>query len=282
MRALPLMHEDGLRTLTSTLFSNRDRNRLLIMFQAYFDDSAIPGERPRTLSMACYVSSEESWDSFETEWRRDVLGPEGISCLRMTDLNNKRGEFTGWAPDRERGLLIRAHKVINRRTIRGVAVTVDVDAYARVMDSQAARFFGGSYGFCVFNCLLQLRHDMRRWMPRQFRFRHPVACVVEKGTDWGHEIVDVMRNISTHHPVSQDLQIIGYAFACKIDRPGLQAGDVIAYESNKHWYNQYFEARRKLDIRRSLLNLFRQRDFGYYYDELGLRKYMAALTLAQA
>jgi hypothetical protein len=248
------------------------------VFCAYFDDSAMQGESPSVLSMACYASSDKQWDQFEDQWRRRLLKPEGVSALRMIDLNNKFGEFKGWKPEREKRFIQRAHKIIDRCTIRGIAMTVDIAAYKKLLKPPSSHFFCGPYGFCVFNCLLQLRHNMRRWLPRRFPFRNPMACAFERKTGYGDEINCLMDNIARHYAVETDLAVTSHSFVDKIERPGLQAADVLVYESSKHWFNEFFEKKNR-STRKSLLNLYRHRDFGYYYEHEGLVKYLEAFEV---
>jgi hypothetical protein len=130
------------------------------MFGAYFDDSAMPGENRDLICMACYVAPAEKWDQFVPDWRA-MLREYGIKSLHMTDLANKRGEFEGWSPEKEKRLIRHAHRLINTYTEIGADITVDVHSYDETMPVHLKEMFGGPYGFCAFWCMNYLIDHMR-------------------------------------------------------------------------------------------------------------------------
>ena len=71
---------------------------LVASFSIYLDDSGTD-RNSRVAVVAGYMSTVAQWEIFEKEWLT-VLNDVGIQAVRMADLENLRGEFRQWDPQR--------------------------------------------------------------------------------------------------------------------------------------------------------------------------------------
>lgn len=76
--------------------------KLLVMLQAYVDDSA-SDVGDRRLFLAGYISTAESWVHFSDIWSEALAAAPSIDYLKMSEANALQGEFRGWdGEDRDR------------------------------------------------------------------------------------------------------------------------------------------------------------------------------------
>src|SRR5436305_305419 len=77
------------------------RNRILVMLQAYFDDS-LGGNfhgRPMVLVLGGFIATAEAWAAFSDEWQRILDFPPRISVFKMNDAMLGKGELRGVPKD---------------------------------------------------------------------------------------------------------------------------------------------------------------------------------------
>lgn len=247
------------------------------MFGAYFDDSKIPGNDPLMTTMACYIASAEQWDMFKVEWDKFLVN-EGLEALHMSELtfrhNGQRvGAYRYWDDVRERSALQRAHDIIHQTPAIGVAMTVDVSAYKKVVPIALNALMGGPAGFCVFQCLKRICDEggLRMW-------QDPIACFFESNSGYGNEITTLRCAIRRDPEMAQSFKSLRpkhWTFTDKMDAPPLQAADLLAYESNHFWHNMFFGDSRT--TKKSFNNLILQdaeNHWGSIFREAKLREFV--------
>jgi hypothetical protein len=115
--------------LVSGLAGARRRNRLLLMLQAYIDESFTID--PPIYAMAGFIAPAEKWAAFSDEWAL-CLSP--IKHFKMNDAMTLDGEFRWWREDNrdEKVALLRA--IIDEHVTAAIACAVRPDELARVFD----------------------------------------------------------------------------------------------------------------------------------------------------
>jgi hypothetical protein len=249
----------------------------MTMFAAYFDDSATPGRNPVVLTMACYMASNAQWGAFRSRWNT-LLESEELPHLHMADLtfrNNGRriGHYKNWDDNREKAFQERVHTIIHETREIGMAMSVDLTLYRKIVPTELNQLIGGPYGFCVFNCLLKLDD-----YAKQNNWTEPIVPFFESKSGYGHEITTLqkqIRNETTLVTYFKSFPPRRWRFTDKKNDPQLQTADVLAYESNHFWHSMLFSQGSR-PTKKSLLNLLQHgdKDWGTYFGEAKLHHFV--------
>jgi hypothetical protein len=212
----------------------------------YLDDSGTHGGAEVTV-VAGFVSTKLRWDSFRREWAR-ALRRERIEIFRMSDLENRQGEFEGWSKERTETFRGKLFDIIRQLTLAPIGSALINDDWERVMPAHIRSGWGGSYGWCAEDCA----HQIYKWAKRTGT-SGKIKFIFEKGTVGHGQVSKVFAEYATD-PKWAALQIGGHSFEEKKLVP-LQAADLLAYETYKHMCN-----RGKRPMRRSLALLMNEQD----------------------
>ncbi len=112
-----------IRALVSGLPAARRNKRLLVMLQAYLDDSGSEGSGPVFL-LCGYVATAEAWAHFSDDWQKALDGPPKLEYFKMKEANSLRKQFWGWDKDRRDSLLIILAQLIKRHVSLGIVSAV--------------------------------------------------------------------------------------------------------------------------------------------------------------
>jgi hypothetical protein len=254
-------------------------DRLVPIFTAYFDESGTHGGSPAVV-VGGYIGIVKKWKEFGEIWNTHIIKREGIKVLHRVDLENFEGEFLGWKRDRQIKVIRRAHKIIKKYTEIGAGISqavVPAD-FEKVIPDVVKRAMGGPYGWATFLCTIHVS----RWAD-DHGYREPINWIFEAGARGRHQ-VNRMFSLLAHPPpgarpsliVQQKVRIASLIFSPKECVRQLQAADFYAYESYKEIDNRTIVGGvRKRDIRKSALDLFRQKqDQRYYSDKDHLQRWV--------
>ena len=89
-------------------------------------DEAGHSSNTRTVVVAGFAGTERQWNGFDHEWR-DTLARAGVSVFHMKELENRRGEFSGWDEHQQkRPFLDEVVSIILNRDLIAVGAAVSV------------------------------------------------------------------------------------------------------------------------------------------------------------
>jgi Protein of unknown function (DUF3800) len=134
MRGVPASF--AIRSLVSGLPRQQRRERLLLMLQAYIDDSGNTGDSPVCV-LAGYVASVANWEVFSDEWQLALEGPPRIEYFKMSQAMSQRGEFESFdepLPDARLGML---KAIMNRHVLAGVVSMIPSGHYTRIFSGKS-------------------------------------------------------------------------------------------------------------------------------------------------
>jgi hypothetical protein len=132
------------------------------------------------MCVAGYVSTRWRWKKFERDWGR-LLREEGISAFHRTDLESFQKEFKGWTVERRDRAVKRAHKIIKKWALIGVAVGFPFDLYERIIQTPELRKkFAKPYALCTMRCIIPLSE----WATEK-GYRDLINYVFDRGTKVG-------------------------------------------------------------------------------------------------
>ncbi len=222
---------------------------IFAVLTVYLDDSGTHGGAEVT-AVAGFVSTKLLWDGFRKEWAR-ALRKERIQIFRMSDLENRHGEFKGWSKERTETFRRELFDIIQRRTLAPIGSALINADWEKVMPAHIKAGFGGSYGWCAEDCAHQAyKWAKRTGAPGKLRY------IFEKGTVGHGQIAKVFADYASN-PRWDAFRISGYSFEEKKLMP-LQAADLMAYEVYKQMCNQVITWKRPM--RRSLALLLAGKD----------------------
>ncbi len=163
----------------------------------------------------------------------------------MTDCETMQAEFSeehGWTRESTRDLIKQLIGIIRERAILSFGSSVLVEDFKDVFPDEQ----GESLQYlCFQHCIAQLAEWAALYRPRE-----TIAFIFDQNKDFAptaHRLFDQLRNL----PDWQNADLLGtLAFQSRKTFVGLQAADVIAYESYKYANNERF--RRELPVRKSL------------------------------
>jgi len=221
---LPGYLHESVDAVVNTVPSSSDGRQLMASFTAYFDESGTHAGSP-VVAVAGFISTIERWRIVEKEWRT-VLRMYKLDYFHMTDFENRRGPYQGWADGQRQTVIKRLLGIIKRYVLSGFSAAVVTADYDRLSIDEQSRLVD-PYTVCAFWCI----RDVGGWLAELGRDDR-VAHVFERGIRGAPRISEAFGRAS-------DVALHEYRFgtlhfADKRSLVPLQAADILAYEVWKH------------------------------------------------
>ncbi len=204
---------------------------VVIQAEAHFDESGTHEGSP-IFCLAGYIIEKSQVSEMVREWN-DVLNwselPRPLKYFRMSECAPGNGEFAGIDKSLRTQVETRMIGIIKRRTVTGLAVSMNEADYNRIMplDKTVA---GRAYTFCS-NVVLA---GVRSWVEAQDRHQHVegMAYFFESGHASQTEADWVMHTLFKSPRAREAHRYVGHAFVPKVGNPGVQAADLLSWQ----WY----------------------------------------------
>ena len=216
--------------LGSVLFPSSNQERLISVWQAYFDESEPGGDVP-LLAIAGYVSTERLWQKFESAWN-EMLREFGIrTYFHMADFIACRGEFNGWdeKPDKRKRCISKAISIIQEYTYMRVSCTVALPDYDFIVKGAEPDNKNIAKAFTL--CGSTAMSSIEKWT-RDRGSTEKIAYVFEQGNRHCGEILATFNQSPKSARVLRTMYRLGtVAHAFKEDAVMLQAADMLAHQT---------------------------------------------------
>lgn len=165
----------------------RGAEGIVVVLEAYFDESFQGTGDHRLATIAGYVSHADAWKKFNRDWRGEVLHQFKVNVFHMADCENGYGEFDGWTREKRVEICKVAMPIMANRTRFGIAVSVVVSDLQNVTN-HGARTWGhpylqSPYAFCFFAVLQGLTREIDRFIVSQ----KPIALYFDRKKGVAHE-----------------------------------------------------------------------------------------------
>lgn len=121
---------ESILALVSGLAPGVRERRLLLMLQAYFDESGT-GSGP-ILVLAGFLASAEQWSAFSTDWKRALDMNPAIRYLKMREAAGLGGEFQDWSEDRRNERMSLFYRIIEEHIPIAIWASMPRDAFTKV------------------------------------------------------------------------------------------------------------------------------------------------------
>jgi uncharacterized protein DUF3800 len=234
------------------------------MIIVYLDESG--HHTGDVLTVAALVAPEQDWTRLEKAWRR-VLRMAGVSAFRMSQYENRIGEFEGWSDQKRFSVIIDLAAALKSTITYGVAASLVVADFQAVIvpvmtDMDDSR--REPYIFLLQSCMEDIAKQV------QTPLREKIAFVFERNDFTRASILDQYSYLLR---VKRWGHIYGpITFADKGDAVPLQCADMLAYEARKDVLNRFLTdpprpVRKLLESLRESGHL----DLGFYNREALMR-----------
>lgn len=247
-----------------------------VQFVAYFDDGGHTSDSP-AISVAAVTAKTTAWEQFNAKWSKR-LRRAGILAFHMTDYENRKKCFEGWAEDKRLALITDLAAILKNSIACGVGATVTMKDWLAVMPNQFERpdFIAkrGPYPLLFQLCVEHIFSKVKLGSSQK------LDCVFDKNAFIRGCLEEHYRDVLNAHPYSAQLGKLTFDTADKT--AALQAADILAYEGHKHIKNRVIEDGRRPE--RKLHAILRRSEQIEYFTltERSLRDYCDAIRASES
>jgi hypothetical protein len=189
--------------------------------------------------VAGWIAEQKEWRRLEAQWSRCIerqnaksRPDQKITRYHAAPMNGYDDEFKNWDEDMSKDFSANLIRILKRRQIALVGVGCDMEALKDVFPIGPDDRRENAYGLCVKQVMVSLGHIMRAHFPND-----QVMLVHDHG-DWD------MQALTAYNLMVEDKSWPSRHFFHSLtsltskESIGLQAADLIAYETFKRVYNR--------------------------------------------
>jgi hypothetical protein len=227
-------HPSPTASLVLALFHRWEPERVFVIVTVYIDESGTHGS-PVTI-LAGWVGRLGQWTQFDLRWRR-LLKHNNLTYFHSKKLVSTKGEFKGWKVSEKQAFMAAAAKAGEKHLEFGFSIILEETDYQEfyiAANRPKEVQLDSRYGLCVRYCL--------GFIPALAResFGHrdlEIHFVLESGHANFGDADRIFKNImKSRMPKEQEIVMMLKTLTTgdKIDFPGLQISDIVAYNSFQH------------------------------------------------
>jgi len=225
----------------------------------------------RTLVVAGWFADERQWKRLESRWQKAIafenksLPPEQqIKRYHAAQMNAGDGPFAGWDTPRKNRLTKKLLKILSNGRMTAAGVGIDLAAFDDIFPLRKPKDYGIAYIICMGTLLLSIA-DAAKEEPEDVR----VGLVHDHGP-WDKFALEGYKKWINDDSWDCRNRFLGITPRSWKDDVGLQAADLIAYESMRHIDNALWNP--DSQMRHGLRNLLSSDVpvFGVYHSRSGL------------
>ncbi len=150
-----------IRGIVSGYSSEIRARKLLLMLQAYVDDSA-SDVKDRRLFLAGYVSTAENWAWFSDLWSEALAASPSISYLKMSEARALQGEFRGWDGDARDRKIQNLAAIIRRLRPLSIHSSVSRSSVDHILKPVAPFVLSSPYALCFSAIMMPIAAEQAR------------------------------------------------------------------------------------------------------------------------
>jgi len=205
--------------------------RFIMPLGAYFDESGANPNDP-ALTLAGFISDEERWGAFSDKWKRAVVDSWGLRYFHMADFEARQGQFKDWSRDDEsKRRLDYLLTLITDHVLGLVSVSFPRDLFLAYFPPRPKRI-ERLYLMTAGAVLLEASTFPKERAPGQ-----KMALVFESGARGRHQVQQAYDGLPPG--TANHLNFVSLTFATKEEFEPLQAADILAYETFRHFPKVY-------------------------------------------
>lgn len=209
------------------------------LIEAHFDESI--GEKGRNLLVvAGYLFNDRLARRLTRQWEA-VLAPYGLPYFRMSACAHGNDPFDKVCLNDRIKIQTSLIKIVKQRSIKGMAVMVDLDEYDSFMPKH--ELIGSAYTFCAHVLIGGVAH----WI-EESGFAGDVAYFFESGHRSQSEADAIMKKIFADPELKSSQRYVAHAFVDKQRSPPTQAADILAWQAYTDQRRQFEGKPRRKDF----------------------------------
>jgi len=221
----------GITNPTSTLAwighsGSSGRRKAIALLKAYFDESGVHANSDVIL-ISGVVGTIDVWDNFDREWAKQLAVPN-VPYFHAYDCEVGEGEYQRLSKGLRESLTIGLAGVICENHLRIVRSLLPRPTWKEISSGPPdPDDFRHPYQVCFENCLDQLS----KWAA-VYASSEQVALIFAEQTEYkgiAYEMYEIYRNIGVWK------NFVSITFADPKLFPGLQAADLVCYETYQHY-----------------------------------------------
>jgi Protein of unknown function (DUF3800) len=221
---------DYIQSLVSGYSSDARAAKLLVMFQAFIDDST-SDKGDRRLFLAGYINTADNWTLFSDAWKEELCSDPAIDYLKMTEAQWLRGEFRGWsAEDRDKKLRGLA-RVIRHFQPVSIHYSVSRNEVNEIIKPVAPYGFASPYFYCFNGIILPLATQQAK-----YPIKVPIDFIFDNQEGLGEEVRFIYKCIRDIQPKTvRDMLSVDPLFRDDKQVLPLQAADMLAWHVRRQY-----------------------------------------------
>jgi hypothetical protein len=224
---------------------------VIVMLQAYFDESGTNGKEPLTV-ISGFIATDTTWLDFDTSWRSAIkhdLKDLGLAWFHMVECENGTKQFAPWAskPELRRFAAKTMADVIVKSGLKGFWSSVDFPDWCDATTPAFKTRYRKPYYFCFEDCLQQIAAWVSEFAPGE-----SVKLIFAEQDEYQDRAAIIYGDYMKGKPLAP-LQSLDSARMQGCAR--LQAADMAVYCTNKQMVADLLGKETKERIYRSALDV---------------------------
>jgi hypothetical protein len=233
------------------LHTTRCSERLMAMLKFLGDETGTDKlPRTRISAVAGLVGTEKSWKRFDSDWL-GVLKHEGIPCFHAVECENGRADFHGMDVVRRGKIVEQLARVILDSSLRPHSYGVVIPHF-KEMSFEFRNHFTNKhpevpYWLCLYATFTEVSHAADD-LPAE----EQVYFLFEEQNEFEKDARESFDAFKANKYWPNSKRLGKCCFVKKEEAheyPGLQAADLLAYESYRHLDNRHFWPDLKLELK---------------------------------
>ena len=204
--------------------------KLLVMLQAYVDDSACD-TGDRRLFLAGYVSTAKNWAQFSDLWAAALAAAPSISYLKMSEANALQGEFRGWSGEERDRKVRRLANIIRQLRPLSIHASISRVRVDDLLKPVMPYVLSSPYALCFSAIMMPIAAEQAR-----LKTNVPIDFIFDDQEGLGEEARTVYRLMreAQPEPIKTALSIDPLFRDDKFVMP-LQAADMLAWHVRRRY-----------------------------------------------
>lgn len=253
-------------------------SRYMAVFTFKFDES-IDKER-RTLIVGGWIADDKQWKRVEDRWQKAIaqenktLPPERqIKRYHAAEMNAVDGPFEGWDKIRKNRFTNKLLKILSNGRMTAASCGIDLAAFDELFPRRDLHDYGPAYVICMSLLLVHLIDAAKEQVPDA-----KIALVHDHGP-WDVCALQAFNAWMAEDSWGEKDRFIGITPLRWQDDVGLQAADLIAYESMRAIDDELWRKKQSIPMRYALRTLVSNDVpiYGVYNSREGLESFAKQL-----
>ncbi|HTR25157.1 MAG TPA: hypothetical protein VMI10_14345 [Terriglobales bacterium] len=242
----------------------------MAVFTFKFDESY---KSHRTLIVGGWIADDKQWKRVENRWQKAIaqenktLPPDRqIKRYHAAEMNAVDGPFQGWDTARKNRFTNKLLKIVSNGRMTAACCGIDLAAFEELFPKRDPPDYAAAYVTCMGILLVHLAEAAKEQMPNA-----KIAVVHDHGP-WDAYALQAYNAWIDDNSWGERDRFVGIAPLRWQDDVGLQAADLIAYESMRATDNELWSKKKNAPMRYALRTLLSKNVpiYGVYNSRDGL------------